>query len=209
MIGQLQYISSSTPTESTVEVIRSLCEVGVKWVQLRLKDESEATILEVAKEVRTICDEYEATFILNDYPQIAKTVQADGVHLGKSDMQHKMARELLGEDFIIGGTANTMEDVRFYANEGVVDYIGLGPFRFTTTKKNLSPILGIKGYQTIIKKAAGEGINLPIIAIGGIQISDIQEIMNTGVYGIAISGLLTNSPNRAATLNEILWNVNS
>jgi thiamine-phosphate pyrophosphorylase len=131
---------------------------------------------------------------VNDNITIAQLAGADGVHLGKEDMQPDEAREILDGNFIIGGTANTMDDVR-RLNNMKVDYIGLGPFRFTTTKTNLSPVLGVNGYAEIMQQCAGENISIPIIAIGGIQWNDIEVLMQAGVDGLAVSSAIAGAEN--------------
>ena len=140
-----------------------------------------------ALRVQDLCRQYGATFIIDDHVELVKKLHADGVHLGKKDMPIAEARRILGPDFIIGGTANTFEDVRMHYEAGA-DYIGCGPFRFTTTKKNLSPVLGLEGYRDIVSRMKEAGIHLPIVAIGGITFEDIPAIMQTGVSGIALSG---------------------
>jgi len=202
-ISKLQYISSSNAEQSHLQAIEAVCKAGGKWIQLRLKGETPAKVLEIAQKVKTICKDYGVTFILNDYPEIARVVKADGLHLGKLDMSHREARKIVGKDTILGGTANTMEDIRNYFKEGIVDYIGLGPFRYTTTKQNLSPILGLKGYEQVVAQCQAEQINLPIIAIGGILLEDIPAIMKTGVQGIAVSGLLTNTADKEKIISKI------
>ena len=109
---------------------------------------------------------------------------------------------MLGDDFIIGGTANTFEDVRAHYEAGA-NYIGCGPFRFTTTKKGLSPILGFEGYISICSQMKAEGINLPIVAIGGITAEDIPMIMQTGVTGIALSGAVLNADDPVAEMKRL------
>ena len=103
------------------------------------------------------------------------------------------ARQILGEAFIIGGTANTFEDVKLHHAAGA-DYLGIGPFRFTTTKKNLSPVLGLEGYTSILAQMNEAGIRIPVVAIGGIVAEDIPAIMETGVNGIALSGAILQAP---------------
>ena len=135
-------------------------------------------------------------------PKIEK-IHADGVHLGKKDMPVAEARKMLGKDFIIGGTANTFEDVKMHYEAGA-DYIGCGPFRFTTTKKNLSPILGLEGYRSIVSQMKEAGIHLPIVAIGGITFEDIPSIMATGVTGIALSGTILRADNPIEETRRII-----
>ena len=167
---------------------------GCRWIQLRMKDAPLHKVEETAIKLREMCRQFDATFIIDDHVELAKKVGADGVHIGKMDMPPEEARAILGNSFIIGGTANTFEDIKQLAAVGV-DYIGLGPFRFTQTKKNLSAVLGLEGYEKIIKQCRAENINLPIVAIGGIKTDDIQAIMNTSVNGIAVSGNILNAEN--------------
>ncbi|MGL4992588.1 MAG: thiamine phosphate synthase [Bacteroidales bacterium] len=175
--------------------------MGVPLVQLRNKYASVETKINTAKELRRVCKANNSTLIINDDPHIALKTSADGVHLGKNDMPIKQARELLGNNFIIGGTANSFEDIVKLVTDGV-DYIGLGPFRFTTTKDNLSPILGLDGYREIINKCYKHNIDTPIIAIGGITQEDIPHLIDSGVHGIAISSSLTLKSDLESEINE-------
>jgi len=209
-IEKLQYITQETNTLSHIDCVKEACISGVKWVQLRVKNISIEEYLNLAKEARVICDLYDATLIINDNVEVAILSDADGVHLGKSDMDVREARNVLGNDKIIGGTANTVEDVQHLINANV-NYIGLGPFKHTNTKENLSPILGLDGYYTIseqlfnlLKDGALENLIPPIVAIGGIELEDIIHLMKTGVDGIAISGLLTNDFSLTEVINEVI-----
>ena len=202
-IQKLQFISQKVKNFSHIEIIEKACEAGVNWIQLRIKNETEQTILEKAKEAKKICSFHKTNLIINDHPQIAKETNAEGVHLGKNDESIVKARKLLGENFIIGGTANTFEDIIEHYKNGV-DYIGLGPYKFTSTKKNLSPVLGLEGYKNIINKCQLEKIKIPIVAIGGIETKDILPIMKTGVWGIAVSSLIAKAENLQERTEEIL-----
>lgn len=176
---------------------------GVRWVQLRMKDASDEEYLDVGRQALALCRRYGATFIVDDRVEAAAELGADGVHLGKNDMPVEEARRRLGSGFIIGATANTFDDIRA-ANRAGADYIGLGPFRFTTTKKNLSPVLGLEGYRDIMTRCRTEGLTLPVTAIGGILTDDIPVIMGTGVHGVAVSGLILNSPSPEKTTQQII-----
>lgn len=126
-------------------------EGGCRWIQLRMKDAGESEIERTALRLIPECRRRGAIFIIDDHVELAIKTGADGVHLGKNDMSVADARRLAGPDFIIGGTANTFEDIQRIAREGA-DYIGCGPFRFTTTKKNLAPVLGADGYENIVSQ---------------------------------------------------------
>jgi len=190
----IQFITHANERYDYLDGVRMALEGGCRWIQLRMKDASEEEVLKTAKSSRKLCRKYGAVFILDDYVELVERTGADGVHLGKDDMPIDEARRLLGKNKIIGGTANTFEDIKRIYSAGA-DYIGCGPFRFTTTKKKLSPILGLDGYSRIIEQMNAYGINIPVIAIGGILLQDISDIMQTGVSGVAISGAILNANN--------------
>lgn len=199
----LQFISHYTDRYSYLDSIRMALAGGCRWVQLRMKDATDDEIRPVALEAQKLCKEAGATFIIDDHVELVKEIQADGVHLGKMDMPIADARKLLGEDFIIGGTANTFEDVKSHYEAGA-NYIGCGPFRFTTTKKKLSPVLGLDGYRQIVSQMRQAGISLPIVAIGGITAEDIPDIMQTGVTGIALSGTVLRAADPVAEMRRLI-----
>lgn len=199
----IQFITHSNNRYGYVDGARLALEGGCRWVQLRMKEATEAEFMAAAAEIGRLCKEHGATFVLDDHVEWVEKTGADGVHLGKNDMPIDEARKILGSDKIIGGTANTFEDVERLYRQGA-DYIGCGPFRFTTTKKNLSPVLGLEGYQHIVDLMKSHGINLPIVAIGGILESDIKSILATGVSGIAVSGGILNAENPAEEMQRFL-----
>ena len=204
----IQFISHFNDKYSYLDSIRLALDGGCKWVQLRMKEASEEEFLRNAHQARKLCDQYQATFIIDDHVELVRECGADGVHLGKNDMPIAEARRLLGDDFIIGGTANTFDDVLSHYRSSA-NYIGCGPFRFTTTKKGLSPILGLEGYQDIVAKMKSQSIDIPIVAIGGITIDDIPYIMQTGVNGIALSGTVLNAPDPVQEMKRIMLMHNS
>lgn len=193
MLKKIQYISQGDSPEQQLANISKALDAGCKWIQLRYKNKAIEEVRTLAKMVQKICKAYDATFIINDHLQVASEINADGVHLGLDDISVMEAKAVL-KNKIIGGTANTLEDVLQRVNEKC-DYIGLGPFRFTTTKEKLSPILGIEGYQEILKELKNRNIDIPIYAIGGIEIEDFEKLEQAGVYGVAVSGLITHHKN--------------
>jgi len=202
VISKIQFITNYQSSISHFDQAKKVLEGGVKWIQYRPKSIDLQRVLDEGGKIAELCKQNEATFIVNDYVEIAKELNADGVHIGKNDMSVTDARILLGEHKIIGGTANTLTDVIDLANNKA-DYIGLGPYRFTQTKKNLSRVIGAEGYTKIISCLKDMNIDIPIIAIGGIQIPDINILMNTGVFGIAISSLLSDADNITEKTNEL------
>ena len=199
-ISKLHYISQGESPKEHLDNIQKACTSGAELVQLRLKGLSEKKILKIALKAREITEQFQTRLIINDYYKIAKEVKADGVHLGKNDICPLEARKFLASWQIIGGTANTLQDCEVLIGKRV-DYIGLGPFRVTTTKRNLSPLLGILGYQAILDELKR---NTPIIAVGGIVVEDVKEILKTGISGIAVSGEITRDFNKIGDFHKLL-----
>ena len=209
---KFQYITNSDEKYSHIDGAKLALDGGCRWIQLRIKIEKNINqqydktqyekIISTAFELKELCKKYDAIFIIDDYVEIMKEVESDGVHLGKNDMPIKQAREILGDNFIIGSTANTVSDI-INLSAQCVDYIGLGPFRFTETKKNLSEILGIDGYKKIFSELQQLKISIPIVAIGGITKNDISTILGVGANGIAVSGAIINSDNPEQETNII------
>ncbi len=199
----VQFITHFTEKYSYLDGARMALEGGCRWIQLRMKDATEEDMEPLAREVQQLCRAYNAVFIIDDHVELVKRLHADGVHLGKKDMPIAEARRILGDECIIGGTANTFEDIQMHHEAGA-DYIGCGPFRYTTTKKNLSPILGLDGYKEIVSRMRQAGISLPIVAIGGITVEDIPAIMQTGVTGIALSGTMLHAGHPIEEMKRII-----
>jgi thiamine-phosphate pyrophosphorylase len=195
----VQFITHRTARYGYVEGALLALEGGCRWIQLRMKEASDEEVTEAARQLLPRCRACGAVFILDDRVALAKEIGADGVHLGKTDMPVAEARRLLGNGFIIGGTANTLDDIVWHARQGA-DYIGCGPFRFTETKKNLAPVLGLEGYRQIMAGLQKLGIQLPVVAIGGIRPDDLPDLASTGVNGVAVSGCVLGSDDPVAAM---------
>jgi thiamine-phosphate pyrophosphorylase len=206
IIDKLHYISQETPTGTHLTAINQALQAGCKWIQLRMKDQPAGLILEYAIEARRMCEQHGARLVVNDHPEIALSAGAYGVHLGLQDMPLQLAREIVGPDMIIGGTANTHHHVIQRIAEGA-DYIGLGPYRFTRTKKNLSPVLGLQGIYAIMQGLSAAAI--PVIAIGSILAEDVPLLMQTGVHGVAVSGAITHAADPAMVVSQLYHNLNA
>lgn len=199
----IQFITHFTDSIGYLDSVRLALEGGCRWVQLRMKNATVDDIRPVALEAQRLCREAGATFIIDDHVALVKEIGADGVHLGKNDMPIDEARKVLGDGCIIGGTANTFEDVLMHWKNGA-SYIGCGPFRFTTTKEKLSPVLGLEGYRDIVMKMKEHGVNLPVVAIGGITAEDVPAVMQTGVTGIALSGTVLRADNPVEEMKRLI-----
>jgi thiamine-phosphate pyrophosphorylase len=192
--GGLLFITHQTGRYTYLQSVEIALKGGCRMIQLRMKEASPREVEQTGIAAKALCREYGADLYIDDHVEICRQIGAAGVHLGKSDMPPREARKILGKNFIIGGTANTFDDI-LRLNAESVDYIGLGPFRFTATKKNLSPVLGLSGCKQIAEQCRNQGINLPIFAIGGITDSDIPAILDAGMTGIAMSSAILQAEN--------------
>lgn len=208
--GKLMLITHPTERFTAIDEARLFLEGGGKWVQLRMKEGLDPA---VAHEMALLCHAHDAIFCIDDDVRMALDCGADAVHLGKNDMPVADAWEIVraanrGNNFIVGATANTFEDIQHAAAQGA-SYIGLGPFRFTQTKQKLSPVLGLEGYSRILQKCRETGIYLPVFAIGGIGDEDIPSLLTTGIRGIAISGTIVQAEDPVAATRRLLRIIHS
>lgn len=202
MYNKLQYISQGDTVKEQLYNIQKALDNGCDWIQMRFKSQNPIEVYALAEATKKLCKEHFATFIINDNVSLAKQLNADGVHLGLNDMNIQEARTILKATKIIGGTANTFEQVLQRVTENC-NYIGLGPFQFTTTKEKLSPVLGLEGYHSIIEKMKAKKIEIPVYAIGGIALENVESLMKSGIHGIAVSGLITKSENPQQLINQL------
>lgn len=199
----LQFITHPSDRYSIAEEVQMAIEGGCRWIQLRMKDASDEEVRQTALDIIPMCQETDTFLIIDDRVSVVNDLKVSGVHLGKDDMNPLEAREILGPHAIIGITANTAEDIIKYKGKDV-DYVGLGPFHFTTTKKKLAPELGLEGYRSIVTQVRAAGVELPIVAIGGIGIDDINALMSTGINGIAMSGSIINAPDPVEYTSRVM-----
>ncbi|MCM1291018.1 MAG: thiamine phosphate synthase [Prevotella sp.] len=190
----LQFITNGNNIPLIVEQVKEVLGGGCRWIQLRMKEASDDDIRKTVEQIKPLCQKAEAFLIINDRVDLCKELGLSGVHLGKTDMLPSKARMELGGGPVIGVTANTIEDV-IAVRSLDIDYIGIGPFRYTETKKNLAPVLGIEGIKSIVEKMMELEIEIPTVAVGGIKTDDVTALMDAGVRGIAVSGAIAHASN--------------
>jgi thiamine-phosphate pyrophosphorylase len=181
-IGKLHILTDTVLQSrfSHMEITRLAIVGGADTIQYRQKSGSTREMIEIARNMKRLCSEADVTFIVNDRLDVAIAAEADGVHLGQDDFPIPMARELLGEGRIIGGSAATLDEARKCLSEGA-DYVGFGPVYPTSSKDDAGPVSGID-----ILKQVVEIIPVPIIAIGGVGAENIPDVMRAGAHGIAV-----------------------
>ena len=186
ILPRLQCLTTDLSDVSHAEQTRVFCEAGARWVQIRSKSLSFSEYLIAAQTSARVCQEFGALFIVNDSPEVALRAQADGVHLGSNDLSPKLAREILGSKVLIGGTVNSMADAEVLVADGVCDYAGVGPFRYTGTKQNLAPVLDSEELRSIILALGA----IRSFVIGGLEPDDVDNVLSFGAYGMAVCNAL-------------------
>lgn len=198
----LQFITNAEDAEGTAAQAHEVLAGGCRWVQIRLKDAPEAEAARAIETVLPMCRATGATLLVDDRVKLAAHYGI-GVHLGKNDMPPAEARAILGEGAIIGATCNTAADIETVNAVGSADYIGLGPFRFTGTKKNLAPLLGLEGYRRLTPLS-----KVPVVAIGGIEKADVGAILKAGADGVAVSGTIIRAADPVGATAQLIEEIN-
>lgn len=199
----LQYITNTDCALPVVDQVAAVIEGGCRWIQIRMKEATDEEVAEVVEKVKPLCLKEEAFLLLNDRVELAKELNVGGVHVGKSDMSPAKARAILGAAAVIGVTANTIEDI-IAVKDLDIDYIGIGPYAATTTKKNLSPILGLEGIGNICREMRQLKIDIAHVAVGGIRLNDVQPLLAAGCNGLAVSGAIANADDPVAATREFI-----
>ncbi|MCT4665422.1 MAG: thiamine phosphate synthase [Flavobacteriales bacterium] len=181
-----QFISFPDAQGNHLPSIQKALDCGVQWIQLRVKDDRQEVEKQIV-EVKKLCQQYQATFILNDYPDLVAKYDLDGVHIGKKDLPAREARAIIGAEKILGRTCNNFQDLED-VQRLPIDYIGFGPYRFTKTKESLSPVLGKEVFGELASFRKQKKIP-PIVGIGGIVPEDIADLQEFAIEGIAVSGI--------------------
>jgi thiamine-phosphate pyrophosphorylase len=174
---------------SLVAAIEKIIDCGITCVQLRMKQQNKTEILTQAKQLQTLLKPKAIPLIINDHIDVAQALDADGVHLGQNDMSYRWARQQLGPQKIIGLSIENFQQAKLYQSFDC-DYFGVGPIFDTTTKSDASPAMGL----TELKKINGLLSPKPVIAIGGINEINIQEVLATHVTGVALASGIFSSP---------------
>lgn len=193
-IEKLQFITHDITQHTHIEQVQIACEAGAKWIQYRCLTKTDEELLKDISVIGEICDDWGATLIVTNHIHLKGKGDIQGFHIEDMDADFIALRELIGEEYTLGGSANTVENLIRLANEGV-DYAGFGPFSITTTKPNDLPMLGYKGYAYAVEQLELKGINLPILAVGGVTLADAEALLETNIYGIAVSAAINQADN--------------
>lgn len=193
-IEKLQFITHDLDSLTHIEQVQLACEAGAKWIQYRCLTKDDEALLAEINVIAEICDDWGATLIVTNHIHLNRKADIQGFHIEDMDADFLALREQLGEDITIGGSSNTVEGLIRLAAEGA-DYAGCGPFNITTTKPNDFPLLGVSGYAHITAALKEKGIDLPVLAVGGVTLDDVDALMETGIFGIAASSAINQAEN--------------
>ncbi len=202
-LPRLLFITQEGLPVTVIQQVEEACQYGIQWIQLRLKSGTPAAKLTMAQTARSITRQHQVLLSINDDPELALEVAADGVHLGQQDMPVKQARASLPRHMIIGGSSNTLLQARQLYLDGA-DYAGIGPLRFTRTKENLNPILGPEAITAVAHQLQEEHHLFPLFGIGGIVAADIAPLLQGGLYGVAVSSAISQAPDRPGAIRHFL-----
>lgn len=185
-IEKFHFITHDIHQHTHIEQAQIACNAGAKWIQYRCLTKNDEALLEDINAIAAICDDWGTTLIVTDHIHLNGKADIQGFHIEDMDADFIKIREQLGEAVTIGGSSNTVEGLLRLAAEGV-DYAGFGPFQITNTKPNNAPLLGIEGYTKAIQLLKEKAIDLPVLAVGGVTLSDVEPLLATGIFGIAAS----------------------
>jgi thiamine-phosphate pyrophosphorylase len=194
-ISKLHYLTQDLSHRSHLEQVMMACEAGANWVQYRCLTKTDEELVDEINNIAAVCDDWGATLILTNHYQLLDRVDAQGVHIEDFNADFRAVREHIGDDKTLGASATNIAGLIDVQETGVVDYCGYGPFAHTDTKLNDKPLLGYSGYRELQKR---HDIDIPVIAVGGIQLKDAELLLQTGVYGIAVSAAVNLSLDPAA-----------
>ena len=198
-ISKFHYLTQDLPHRSHLEQAIIACEAGVNWIQYRCLSKGDKELVEEINDIAALCDDWGATLILTNHYHLLDRVDAQGVHIEDFDADWGAIRNVIGDEKTMGASATNLEGLMKVQNSGVVDYCGYGPFAHTNTKPNNKPLLGYEGYRELVMHPE---IEIPVIAVGGIQLTDIESLLETGIHGIAVSAAVNFAADPGIVLKE-------
>ncbi len=198
-VSKFHYLTQDLPQRSHLEQAIIACEAGVNWIQYRCLTKTDDELIDEIAEIAALCDDWGATLILTNHYHLLGKVDAQGVHIEDFDADWGAIREIIGDDKTMGASASNLDSLLKVQRSGVIDYWGYGPFAHTNTKPNNKPLLGFEGYRELSKHPE---IDIPIIAVGGIQLQDVGRLLQTGIHGVAVSAAINLALNPEQAVKE-------
>jgi len=201
-ISNFHFITHDHPTTSHLEQVQMACEAGAKFIQYRCLTKTDEELIAEIHAIAETCDDWGTTLIIANHYHLLAEVDAQGVHIEDIQADFVFIRKEIGEGKTLGASANTLADIIRIAESSVVDYIGCGPFATTQTKPNNFPLLGVEGYRKIAEEMRLANITIPALAVGGVQLQDVAELIKTGIYGVAVSAAVNVADDPRVVIKE-------
>jgi thiamine-phosphate pyrophosphorylase len=198
-ISKFHYLTQDLPNRSHIEQAQIACKAGANWIQYRCMSKSDDEMMQEIHQIASICDDWGATLILANHYHLLDKVDAQGVHIEDLNANLEAIRNVITDEKTLGASTTNLEALLKLQSSGIADYCGYGPFAHTNTRPNDKPLLGYQGYRDLERQP----INLPVIAVGGIQLKDVEPLLKTGVYGIAVSSTVNLSLDPGGMVKEI------
>lgn len=191
-IEKLQYITNDHPNLSHVEQVQLACEAGAKWVQYGCMSKPDEALLSDINAIAEICDDWGTTLIVSEHVHFAGKADIQGFHIEQANPDFTALRNLVGNDITLGGFANRFSDITKFANDGA-DYVTYGRLSATAIAANdLSPF-SLDAYREAATKLRELNLQLPVLAVGAITLADVAPLMEAGIYGVAISEVISSA----------------
>ncbi len=201
-IGKFHYLTQDLPNFSHLQQATMACQGGANWIQYRCFSKTDIKMLEELHQIASICDEWGTTLIVTQHYHLIKEADIQGVHIEDMAADLVNIRNYIGDDKTLGASANNLQQIISHQKNGA-DYIGCGPFAFTNTKANTEELWGLKGYKNAIDELQNLGVEIPLIAAGGIGLKDVEQLLQTGIYGVAVSAAINKALDPKLAFKEI------
>lgn len=200
-IEKLHFITHDFPGRTHVEQAEKACAAGAKWIQYRCFSKPDDALIEDITAIGEICDDWGATLIVTDHIRLAGQGDIQGFHIEDMSADFTELRRLLGDEYTLGGSANQLDQVERIFHGGA-DYVGVGPFTISHTKPNNFPQLAASDYLQLMDQLMMKGIEIPVLAVGGVRLEDVPDLMQTGIFGVAVSNAINSACNFEYALQD-------
>ena len=198
MLGRLHVVTDTRPGRDPVRVVSAALDAGAPVVQVRGKQLPDRELYELADRVAALCAARGATCVVNDRPDVARAVDAAGVHVGADDLPVDAARRVLGPDALVGATARDVATARAHEAAGA-SYLGVGPAYATTTKRGLPEPLGPEGVGVI-----AHAVGIPVVAVAAVTAARVGELVAAGAHGVAVVSAISDADDPGAATVSLL-----
>ncbi len=200
-VDTFHYLTQDLPDRSHLQQAEIACNQGAKWIQYRCFSKSEEEMLEELHQIASICDDWGTTLIVTDHYQLLTAADIQGVHIEEMNADISLVREIIGEDKTLGASATNLSQLINHIKNGA-DYIGCGPFSHTETKPNAEKHWGTAGYKEAVSELEKLNFNIPLIAVGGIDLDNVEALMQTGIHGVAVAAAINKSRDPTAIFKQ-------